>query len=209
MITIALPKGRLLEEADKLFQKVGIKIGDIGSSRKLIHYTRDKKYRLLVIRARDVATFVEHGGADAGIAGKDLLIEEAVELYQPIDLRFGFCRLVVAEPEAKKGELNRKAFVRIATKYPNITEKHFAKKGVHVETIKLYGSIELAPLVGMADGIVDLVSTGKTLRENKLIEVETILESTARLVINRASLKTRYGEITRLIEGIKRGLGAG
>jgi len=204
VITLALPKGRLLTETLNILGPMGIRFrDDLEGSRSLVHESMDGSLRVLLLRARDVATFVEYGGADAGVVGKDLLMEEAPAVYEPLDLGFGLCRLVVAEPEGTMGELKTKSFIRIATKYPNITERYFSSMGVQVEIIKLYGSIELAPVVGMADGIVDLVSTGKTLRANRLIEVETIAESTARLILNRSSLKTKYGEVLPFIDRMK------
>jgi ATP phosphoribosyltransferase len=160
----------------------------------------------MIVRATDVPTYVEYGCADLGIVGKDTLMEQDKDLYEPVDLKFGYCRLVVAEP----AELSRNddpaswSDIRIATKYPNVTEKFFAGKGVQVEIIKLYGSIELAPLVGLSERIVDLVSTGETLKQNGLVEVETIAEITSRLIVNRASLKTRYKRISDIIGGLEK-----
>lgn len=207
MITLALPKGRLLRETVNMLGPMGVTFrGDLETSRSLVHESGDKSIRILLLRARDVATFVEYGGADAGVVGKDLLMEEVPAVYEPLDLGFGLCRLVVAEPERARGELKTRSFIRIATKYPNITERYFSSVGVQVEIIKLYGSIELAPIVGMADGIVDLVSTGQTLRANRLVEVETIAESTARLIFNRSSLKTKYEEISPFLDKMRRGV---
>jgi ATP phosphoribosyltransferase len=162
--------------------------------------------RYMIVRATDVPTYVEYGCADLGIVGKDTLLEQEKDLYEPLDLRFGYCRMVVAEP----AELSRNddpawwTSIRIATKYPNFTEKYFTRKGVQVEIIKLYGSIELAPLVGLSERIVDLVSSGETLKQNGLVEVETIAEITTRLIVNRASLKTKHKRITEIIEGLER-----
>jgi ATP phosphoribosyltransferase len=162
--------------------------------------------RYMIVRATDVPTYVEYGCADLGIVGKDTLLEQEKDLYEPLDLKFGFCRMVVAEP----AELSRNddpagwTSIRIATKYPNFTEKYFNGKGVQVEIIKLYGSIELAPLVGLSERIVDLVSTGETLKQNGLVEVETIAEITTRLIVNRASLKTKHKRITEIIEGLEK-----
>ena len=208
MLTIALPKGRLLDDVAGLLKRMGIATGSMSWGRMLSYLTRDKRHRFLILRARDVATYVEYGGADIGITGEDILREEERDIYEPLDLRFGYCRIVVAELEAKRGGLCKKSFVRIATKYPNITERHFSKKGIQVEIIKLYGSIELAPVVCMADGIVDLVSTGRTLRENGLIEVETIMESTAKAIVNRASMKTKYKEISGFLQSVRKSLQA-
>jgi ATP phosphoribosyltransferase len=160
----------------------------------------------MAVRAQDVPTYVEHGCADLGVVGKDTLLEQGCDLYEPLDLRFGYCRLMVAEPKTLREGDDPASWsnIRIATKYPNITERYFAAKGVQVEVIKLYGSIELAPLVGLAERIVDLVSTGGTLRENGLVEVETICDVTSRLIVNRASLKTKHRRIAAIIEGLER-----
>ncbi|HEB76134.1 MAG TPA: ATP phosphoribosyltransferase [Nitrospirae bacterium] len=208
MITLALPKGRLLRETVGILGPMGIGFGtDLETSRSLVHESVDGSLRILLLRARDVATFVEYGGADAGVVGKDLLMEDSPSVYEPLDLRFGHCRLVVAEPEDSRGELMQRGFIRIATKYPNVTERYFSSMGIEVEIIKLYGSIELAPIVGMADGIVDLVSTGSTLRANRLVEVETIAESTARLIFNRSVLKTKHEDASRFIDGMRAAAG--
>jgi ATP phosphoribosyltransferase len=206
-ITIAIPKGRILQESVELFGKIGIDCGELlTDTRKLIFENRAQKMRYMIVRATDVPTYVEYGCADLGIVGKDTLMEQDKDLYEPLDLKFGYCRLMVAEP----AELSRTddpaswTSIRIATKYPNITEKYFSRKGVQVEIIKLYGSIELAPLVGLSERIVDLVSTGETLRQNGLVEVETIAHITTRLVVNRASLKTRQKRITEIIEGLEK-----
>jgi ATP phosphoribosyltransferase len=206
-ITIAIPKGRILQESVTLFRKIGIDCDELLSdTRKLIFENREQRMRYMIVRATDVPTYVEYGCADIGIVGKDTLLEQEKDLYEPLDLRFGYCRMVVAEP----AELSRNddpagwTSIRIATKYPNFTEKYFTRKGVQVEIIKLYGSIELAPLVGLSERIVDLVSTGETLKQNGLVEVETIAEITTRLVVNRASLKTKHKRITEIIKGLEK-----
>lgn len=206
-ITIAIPKGRILRDSVALFKKIGIDCEQLLSdTRKLIFEDPGQRLRYMIVRATDVPTYVEYGCADLGIVGKDTLLEQQKDLYEPLDLKFGYCRLVVAEP----AELSRTddprswANIRIATKYPNITESYFSGKGVQVEIIKLYGSIELAPLVGLSERIVDLVSTGETLRQNGLVEVETIAEITCRLIVNRGSLKTRHKRITEILEGLER-----
>lgn len=208
-ITIAIPKGRILQDSVALFRKIGIDCEDLLSdTRKLIFENREQRMRYMIVRATDVPTYVEYGSADLGIVGKDTLLEQEKDLYEPLDLRFGYCRMVVAEP----AELSRNddpagwTSIRIATKYPNFTEKYFTRKGVQVEIIKLYGSIELAPLVGLSERIVDLVSTGETLKQNGLVEVDTIAEITTRLIVNRASLKTKQKRITEIIEGLERHL---
>ena len=206
-ITIAIPKGRILQDSVVLFRKIGIDCEELLSdTRKLIFENRSQRMHYMIVRATDVPTYVEYGCADLGIVGKDTLLEQEKDLYEPLDLRFGYCRMVVAEP----AELSRNddpagwTSIRIATKYPNFTEKYFTRKGVQVEIIKLYGSIELAPLVGLSERIVDLVSSGETLKQNGLVEVETIAEITTRLIVNRASLKTRHKRITEIIEGLEK-----
>jgi ATP phosphoribosyltransferase len=206
-VTIAIPKGRILQESVALFSKIGIYCEELLSdTRKLIFENRSQRMRYMIVRATDVPTYVEYGCADLGIVGKDTLLEQEKDLYEPLDLRFGYCRMVVAEP----AELSRNddpagwTSIRIATKYPNFTERYFTRKGVQVEIIKLYGSIELAPLVGLSERIVDLVSTGETLKQNGLVEVETIAEITTRLIVNRASLKTKHKRITEIIEGLEK-----
>ncbi len=199
-LTVALPKGRILDDTVALLRRCGIPCDSLREpSRKLVF--DEPGYRFLVVRAQDVVTYVEHGAADLGVVGKDVLLEQQPEVYEPLDLGFGYCRLMVAEARAQRERGGPSAWssLRIATKYPRLAEAHFRKKGVPVEIIKLYGSIELAPLVGLADQIVDLVSTGETLLQNGLVEVETILESTCRLIVNRASMKTRARAISELI----------
>jgi ATP phosphoribosyltransferase len=146
---------------------------------------------------------VEHGAADLGIVGKDLLLEQGRDVYEPLDLGFGACRLVVAEPARLRRDPQSWSSLRVATKYPRLTERHFSQKGIQVEVVHLSGSIELAPVMGLAERIVDLVATGRTLRENGLVEVEEILKASARLIVNRASLKTRYQAIQGLIESLR------
>lgn len=203
MLTVAIPKGRILEDSVALFRKIGIDCSELlSNSRKLIFEDEANRMRYMIVRATDVPTYVEYGAADLGIVGKDTLMEQEKDLYEPLDLKFGYCRLMVAEPAnlARTDDPSRWSNIRIATKYPNITEKYFAAKGIQVEIIKLYGSIELAPLVGLSERIVDLVSTGETLRQNGLVEVETIAEITTRLIVNRARLKTRQRRITSIIQ---------
>src|SRR5512146_1457516 len=206
-ITIAIPKGRILQDSVELFKKIGIDCEELlGDSRKLIFESNDQRMRYMIVRATDVPTYVEYGCADLGIVGKDTLLEQDKDLYEPLDLKFGYCRMMVAEPTelSRTDDPSGWTNIRIATKYPHVTEKYFSGKGVQVEIIKLYGSIELAPLVGLSERIVDLVSTGETLKQNGLVEVETIAEITTRLVVNRASLKTKHQRITEIIEGLEK-----
>jgi ATP phosphoribosyltransferase len=205
-ITIAIPKGRILEESVALFGSIGIDCKELLSdSRKLIFENAEQKMRYMIVRATDVPTYVEYGSADLGIVGKDTLMEQGKDLYEPLDLKFGYCRMMVAEPAglAKTDDPSGWSHIRIATKYPHVAESYFAAKGIQVEIIKLYGSIELAPLVGLSERIVDLVSTGETLKQNGLVEVETIAEITTRLIVNRASLKTKHKRITEIIHGLE------
>jgi len=206
-ITIAIPKGRILQESVALFKKIGIDCEELlADTRKLIFENPVQKMRYMIVRATDVPTYVEYGCADLGIVGKDTLMEQEKDLYEPLDLKFGYCRMMVAEPVglARDDDPSSWSNIRIATKYPNVTEKYFSAKGIQVELIKLYGSIELAPLVGLSERIVDLVSTGETLKQNGLVEVETIAEITTRLIVNRASLKTKHQRITEIIQGLEK-----
>ncbi|MEO1766655.1 ATP phosphoribosyltransferase [Thiobacter aerophilum] len=203
-ITIALSKGRIFEETTPLLKAAGLQpLEDPESSRKLIIGTNRPDVRLIIVRATDVPTYVQHGGADLGIAGRDVLLEHGgTGLYQPLDLKIGRCRMMVAAPEGfdYAGRVRQGARLRVATKYVKTAREHFAGKGVHVDLIKLYGSMELAPLVGLADAIVDLVSTGGTLKANNLVAVEEIMPISSRLVVNQAALKLKYGQIQPLLE---------
>ena len=206
MLTVALPKGRIQKDTMELLKQIGISCPEMDEgSRKLIFELPEKKIRFMVVRATDVPTYVEHGAADIGVVGKDTLMEQGKDLYEPLDLKIGYCRMIVAEAKElqKTDKPSEWTHIRIATKFPNITEEYFRKKGIQVEMIKLYGSIELAPLVGLSERIVDLVSTGETLKQNGLVEVEQIMEVTSRLIVNRASLKTRYERINKLIGSLK------
>jgi ATP phosphoribosyltransferase len=203
-IRIALSKGRILEETAPLLARIGaVPNEDPGRSRKLILATARRGVRLIVVRAADVPTYVQHGAAELGIAGKDVLAEHGgAGLYQPVDLRIAACRMMVATRRGFDYEaaVRQGARLRVATKYVQTTHEHFAAKGVHVDLIRLYGSMELAPLLGLADAIVDLVATGKTLRANDLVAVEEIMPVTSRLIVNQAALKTRRAELQPLIE---------
>ena len=206
LITLALSKGRIFDDTVPLLEAAGIPVDPSElASRKLILPTGDPLLRLVIVRASDVPTYVQYGAADIGVAGKDVLIEHGGEgLYQPIDLNIARCRLSVAAPSGfdYAQAVRRGARLRIATKYVECARRHFADKGVHVDLIKLYGSMELAPLVGLADAIVDLVSTGNTLRANDLVEVEKIMPISARLIVNQASLKTKADRLRPLLEAI-------
>ncbi len=209
-ITFALPKGRIMQDSMELFSQIGITCPEMNeTSRKLVFENSELKFRFMAVRATDVPTYVEYGCADLGVVGKDTLLEQGKNLYEPLDLKFGYCRLVVAEPRLLQENDNPLNWsnIRVATKYPNVTERYFAAKGIQVELIKLYGSIELAPLVGLSERIVDLVSTGGTLKANNMVEVETIAEVTSRLIVNRASLKTKHERISRIIDGLEKVIG--
>ena len=204
MITIALSKGRMFEETLPLLQGTGITVSeDPETSRKLILGTSRPDVRLIIVRATDVPTYVQHGAAELGVTGKDVLDEHGGGgLYQPLDLGIARCRMMVAVPEGfdYRGAVRQGARLRVATKYVQTAREHFAAKGVHVDIIKLYGSMELAPLTGLADAIVDLVSTGNTLKANRLVAVEDIGAISARLVVNQAALKLRRAAIQPLLD---------
>jgi len=206
VITLALSKGRIFDETLPLLAAAGISVEAVQSdSRKLIVPTGDPDVRLIIVRASDVPTYVRYGAADLGVAGRDVLLESGVEgIYQPIDLGIARCRLCVAVPQGfdYAQAVRRGARMRVATKYVDCARQHFALKGVHVDLIKLYGSMELAPLVGLADAIVDVVSSGGTLRANRLVEVEEILAISARLIVNQASLKTQPGKIGAILQAV-------
>ncbi|KPN73884.1 ATP phosphoribosyltransferase [Neisseria sp. 74A18] len=210
-LTIALSKGRIFDETLPLLAAAGIvPLEEPGSSRKLIIGTNLPNVRLVIVRASDVPTYVQYGAADFGIAGKDVLIEHGGDgLYQPLDLKIAKCRMMVAvrkgfDYAAASQPGNR---LRVATKYPDIAAEHFAGKGVHVDIIKLYGSMELAPLVGLSDAIVDLVSTGGTLKANNLEAVEHIVDISSRLVVNKAALKVKHALIQPIINAFAEAAG--
>ncbi len=208
MVTIALSKGRIYEETLPLLRAAGIvPAEDPEVSRKLILPTSRAGVRVIIVRASDVPTYVQYGAADIGVAGRDLLIEHGGRgLYQPLDLGIARCRMMVAVPEDfdYPAAVRKGARLRVATKYIQTAREHFAAKGVHVDLIKLYGSMELAPLVGLADAIVDLVDTGSTLRANRLKAVEEILAVSSRLIVNPASMKVKRGEILPLIAAFEK-----
>lgn len=208
MITLALSKGRIFDETLPLLEAAGIKVlEDPETSRKLILATSRPELQVVVVRATDVPTYVQYGGADVGVTGKDTLIEHGGQgLYQPLDLQIAKCRISVAVRSDfdYATAVRQGARLRVATKYVNIAREFFAAKGVHVDLIKLYGSMELAPLTGLADAIVDLVSTGSTLKANHLVEVERIMDISSRLVVNQAALKLKQDSIRPLIDVFSR-----
>ena len=204
MITLALSKGRIFEETLPLLQAAGIEVSeDPEKSRKLIIGTNRPDVRVVLVRASDVPTYVQYGGADLGVTGKDTLIEHGGSgLYQPLDLKIAKCRMSVATRADfdYANAVKQGSRIRVATKYTLTARQHFADKGVHVDVIKLYGSMELAPLTGLADAIVDLVSSGNTLKANHLVEVEEIMKISARLVVNQAALKLKREPIRAIID---------
>ncbi len=203
MLTLALSKGRIFEETLPLLKAAGIEVSeDPEKSRKLIIGTNRPDVRVVLVRASDVPTYVQYGGADLGVTGKDTLIEHGGSgLYQPLDLRIAKCRMSVATRADfdYASAVKQGSRIRVATKYTLIARQHFSDKGVHVDVIKLYGSMELAPLTGLADAIVDLVSSGNTLKANHLVEVEEIMQISARLVVNQAALKLKREPIRAII----------
>jgi len=207
-ISIALSRGRIYDETAPLLARAGIRPrADPERSRKLVLATNRRDVRLIIVRPADTPTYVQHGGADLGIAGRDVLVEHGGEgLYQPVDLGIAACRMMVA---VRRGfdyaaAVRQGARLRVATKYLNTAREHFSSKGVHIDLIRLYGSMELAPLVGLADAIVDLVSTGRTLRANGLVAVEEIMPVSARLIVNQTALKTRRAALQPLIDAFSR-----
>jgi len=211
MITLALSKGRIFEETLPLLKAAGIEVlEDPEKSRKLILTTNHSDVRVLVVRATDVPTYVQYGGADMGITGKDTLLEHGSQgLYQPLDLQIAKCRISVAVRSDfdYKSAVKKGSRLTVATKYVAIAREFFAAKGVHVDLIKLYGSMELAPLVGMADAIVDLVSTGNTLKANHLVEADHIMDISSRLVVNQAALKLKQARIRPIIDAFEAAIG--
>jgi ATP phosphoribosyltransferase len=204
MITLALSKGRIFDETLPLLRAAGVEVlEDPETSRKLILATNQKEVRVLVVRATDVPTYVQYGGADLGITGKDTLLEHGSDgLYQPLDLQIAKCRISVAVRADfdYASAVRQGSRLKVATKYVAIAREFFATKGVHVDLIKLYGSMELAPLVGLADAIVDLVSTGNTLKANHLVEVEHIMDISSRLIVNQAALKLKQAPVRQIID---------
>ena len=211
VITIALSKGRIFDETLPLLAAAGITpMDDPEKSRKLIIATNRADVRLVIVRASDVPTYVQYGAGDLGVAGKDVLLEHAGGgLYQPLDLAIGKCRMMVAVREGfdYAAAVKRGARLNVATKYVQVAREHFAAKGMHVNLIKLYGSMELAPLTGLADAIVDLVSTGNTLKANHLVAVEDVMPISSRLIVNRAALKLKRESIQPMIDAFARAAG--
>lgn len=202
-VRFAVPKGALFDDSVRVLRAAGIDVGQLATAgRQLIVTAGD--FEFVIAKPTDIPTYVAYGGVDVGIAGKDMLVEADLELVEMVDLGFGGCRFVVAEPQDASAEVaehyRHLGVIRVATKYPRITEQHFAAKGVQVEIVKLHGNIEIAPLIGLADRIVDITATGTTLRENHLRIVEDVLPSTARFVANPASLRTDSARITDLAE---------
>jgi ATP phosphoribosyltransferase len=205
-LTIALTKGRILKETLPLLARVGITpLEDINTSRKLIFATSAPEVQLVVIRGTDVPTYVRHGAADMGVVGKDILMEQGADgLYEPLDLGIARCRLMTAGPV---GWEHGRARIRVATKFTNIARRHFARQGIHADLIKLYGAMELAPLMNLADLIVDIVDTGNTLRANGMEPIDEIASISSRLVVNKASMRSRHEPIMRVIEKLSAVLG--
>lgn len=204
-ITIALPKGKLFKKSVAMLEKVGYSAENVvEDSRKLVISNEETKVRFIIAKTVDVPTYVEYGAADIGIIGKDVLLEQEKDVVELLDLKFGRCRLMMAVPEAKlRPELKDYAHLRAATKYPRCAKRYFDKLGIQVETVKLNGSIELGPLIGLSEMIVDIVETGTTLRENKLVEVDSLFTATARLIANRASFKLKFARLHKLVEDLR------
>lgn len=204
-LTIALPKGKLFDLSADMLAKIGYTAEGLSeNSRKLVISNEQEKIRFIITKTADLPTYVEYGAADIGIIGKDVLLEENKDVYELLDLKFGFCRLMVAVPQALKQEkLTDYAHMRVATKYPRVAESFFHSIGIQMEIIKLNGSIELAPMVGLAEIIVDIVETGRTLKENNLVEIAQIHPATARFIANRVSFKMKFDRINKMVEGLK------
>ena len=210
-LTIALPKGKLFSLSANLFEKVGVTAEHLSEkSRKLIIANDECKVRFIITKTSDVPTYVEYGAADIGVIGKDVLVESGQDVYELLDLGFGKCRLMMAVPrEERRSRLLDYAHTRVATKYPHIAEQFFAQQGMQMEYIKLDGSIELGPLVGLSESIVDIVETGTTLVENDLEEIAHIMDVSARLIVNRVSFKLKFDRIYRIVNDLKQVLEGG
>ena len=207
-LVIALPSGKLFKPSIQLFERIGVDLkGGKEISRKLAFLNQEEEIKFVITRPKDNPTYVECGAVDIGIVGEDVLLEEKKDVYRLLDLKFGKCKMVVAVPKERKREeyyKNNGHRLKVATKYPCIAGNYFREKGIYVELIKLYGSVELAPQVGLADMIVDIVSTGRTLEENKLEIIDEIIPLSAQLIVNRISYKTKHKRITRLLQDIKK-----
>jgi ATP phosphoribosyltransferase len=205
-LTIALPKGKLFDPSAAMLRELGLTCESLQeNSRKLVLVNESEKVKFIITKTADLPTYVEYGAADIGIIGKDVLLEEAKDVYELLDLKFGFCRMMVAVPKDRMREnLAEYAHQRVATKYTRIAENFFRQQGIQMEIIKLNGSIELAPIVGLSELIVDLVETGRTLRENNLVEIAQINTATARLIANRVSFKMKFGRINSIVEGLRK-----
>lgn len=204
-ITIALPKGKLFKKSVDMLAKVGYGAENVvEDSRKLVISNDETKVRFIIAKTVDVPTYVEYGAADIGIIGKDVLNEQGKDVVELLDLNFGRCRLMMAVPEAtRRPNLTDYAHTRAATKYPNCAKRYFDKLGIQVELVKLNGSIELGPIVGLSESIVDIVETGTTLRENKLVELDSVFTATARLIANRASFKLKFDRLHKLVKDLR------
>jgi ATP phosphoribosyltransferase len=204
-LTIALSKGTLLKPTLELLTSAGLPTSGVSEdSRSMVFSYEDQGIKYLMCRPTDVPTYVEQGAADLGVVGKDVIVEQAKDVFELVDLKYGYCRFAVAVPESiKDKEIRELNYKRVATKFPLITEKYFREQGLQVDVIKLHGNVELAPLMGLADMIVDLVSTGRTLKENNLVELVKIMDSTTRLICNRVSYRTKHDSIQPLIERIQ------
>ena len=205
-ITVALPKGKLFSLSSELFKKVGFTAeGLTEKSRKLVITNEDLKLKFIITKTADVPTFVEYGAADIGIIGKDVIEESGKDIYELLDLGFGKCHLMMAVPKDKKRpKLEDYSHTRVATKFPRTAEKFFTSRGMQMEYIKLNGSIELGPIIGLSESIVDIVETGTTLRENNLEEIVSIMDATARLIANRVSYKLKFDRINKLVTDLKK-----
>ena len=205
-LTIALPKGKLFDKSVRLLAKVGYTAENLTEdSRKLVISNDETKVRFIITKTVDLPTYVEYGAADIGIIGKDVLLEERKDVYELLDLGYGKCRLMLAVPEANYNEdISGYANMRVATKYPNCAREYFLSKGIQTEIIKLNGSIELGPIVGLSEMIIDIVETGRTLKENKLVEVDSVYTATARLIANRVSFKLKFERLNKLVEDLQR-----
>ncbi len=204
-LTIALPKGKLFTPSAEILAKIGYTAEGLSEkSRKLVITNEEKKIKFIITKTVDLPTYVEYGAADIGIIGKDILLEEGKDVYELLDLKYGLCRLMVAVPQALlQDKLSDYAHMRVATKFPNVAERFFNSKGIQMEFIKLNGSIELGPMVGLAEIIVDIVETGRTLKENNLIEIAQITNATARFIANRVSFKMKFDRINQMVEDLR------